>query len=389
MKHPLLPFLLVFVASAASSSTVPSSSASFVVSSGLQNLGNTCYLNAQLQCAFHIPLVRSLVTSALAPATDDSTASTDSAALQAVRRLFLDMEQSVDRPVAPRHLCTTLGIPVLQQQDSQEFWKLLLPALQLPVLTDLYQGAYEDYIVALDGSGREKRREEAFLDLSLDVSTPSVQTSLAQLFGEPELLSCAEGNGWRPEKGADKVDAHKGTLLRSQGLPPILQLHLKRFHFDWMTETTSKINDPLAFPEVLDLSTICEDTKHDDDDDDKLENENVVYDLQAVVIHAGTYGAGHYYAYVRPNVQSDVWYRFNDNVVEEVDLKDVLCDGYGGRLQIDSPSEKKGGFLAKVLRFFQPLQGSSYGYGGSTSNAYVLQYVRRSDIPFLYLCEEE
>jgi hypothetical protein len=32
--------------------------------SGLINLGNTCYLNAQLQCAYHVPLLRELVLSA-------------------------------------------------------------------------------------------------------------------------------------------------------------------------------------------------------------------------------------------------------------------------------------------------------------------------------------
>jgi hypothetical protein len=73
-------------------------------------------------------------------------------------------------PVSPLQLCRILEIPVMEQQDSQEFWKLLLPALQLPSLVDLYQGAYEDYITAVDGSGRERRREEPFLDLSLEVS---------------------------------------------------------------------------------------------------------------------------------------------------------------------------------------------------------------------------
>ena len=37
------------------------SSSPSLVSTGLENLGNTCYVNAQLQCAFHIPLLRKLV----------------------------------------------------------------------------------------------------------------------------------------------------------------------------------------------------------------------------------------------------------------------------------------------------------------------------------------
>lgn len=381
-----------------------------ILSSGLQNLGNTCYLNAQLQCAFHIPAVRQLIVNKknhqnLDPPAEQQPEedkesrepqAAESLALQALRRTFAEMEEyssssstssGGNRPLAPRILCAALGIPVMVQQDSQEFWKLLLPALQLPALTDLYQGAYEDFIVALDGSGRERRREEAFLDLSLDVTAGSVDSALKELFGAPEVLRCSEGNGWRPEKGADKVDAHKGTLLRSQGLSSILQLHLKRFQFDWSTETTSKINSQFTFPVVLDLSLVCEDTKNDAK---SLEDDRVIYDLQAVLVHAGEYGSGHYYAYVRPNVEKDEWYRFNDHIVEQVKLKDVLCDAFGGKCQLDDISgetndnKNSGGcFLVRLRRAFLP-RGASYGHGGAKSNAYVLQYVRRSDIPKLY-----
>ena len=103
------------------------------------------------------------------PAQQQSQPEPESLAIQALRQVFRDM-RSTSGPVAPRILCQVLGIPVLEQQDSQEFWKLLLPALQLPELTDLYQGCFEDYITANDGSKRERRREEPFLDLSLDVS---------------------------------------------------------------------------------------------------------------------------------------------------------------------------------------------------------------------------
>jgi ubiquitin carboxyl-terminal hydrolase 7 len=170
----------VLVASATASSA---SSKSTLISAGLRNLGNTCYLNTQLQCAYHIPKVRRLITSPRrcdppeeTPADDTvrEIPPTDSIGLQALRQVFLEMKRASQSdfpaPVSPSLLCRSLGIPVMEQQDSQEFWKLLLPALQLPPLVDLYQGAYEDYITAVDVSGRERRREEPFLDLSLEVT---------------------------------------------------------------------------------------------------------------------------------------------------------------------------------------------------------------------------
>jgi ubiquitin carboxyl-terminal hydrolase 7 len=175
----ILAATVVWVASAsaaASSSRIRRT----LISTGLRNLGNTCYLNTQLQCAYHIPRVRELITS---PCRQDPSEKnpadvketpTDSIGLQALRQVFLEMERASQSdfatPVSPLQLCRILEIPVMEQQDSQEFWKLLLPALQLPSLVDLYQGAYEDYITAVDGSARERRREEPFLDLSLEVS---------------------------------------------------------------------------------------------------------------------------------------------------------------------------------------------------------------------------
>jgi hypothetical protein len=70
------------------------------------------------------------------------------------------------------------------------------------------------------------------------------------MFTQPEILRVSEGNGWRPSKGAEKVDAYKGASLKRDGLPPLLQLHLKRFKYDYETGETSKINDCCTFPLV-------------------------------------------------------------------------------------------------------------------------------------------
>jgi ubiquitin C-terminal hydrolase len=374
---------IAFPAAAKEFSTPP-----LVPPTGLRNLGNTCYLNAQLQCAYHIPLVRSIISSPPAvlhePQEDElerppQRPPSNAPGLQALRAVFADMAAATQRsPVTPRQLTQTLGISVMEQQDSQEFWKLLLPALDTPPLTDLYQGAWEDYIVAQDGSGREKRREETFLDVSLDITAEgSVPASLAAAFGQAELLRVSEGNGWRPEKGADKVDALKGSLLRAPGLPPILQLHLKRFTYDWQRDVMEKNNQALRFSDALDLSTLCENAH-----DDGVAADDVIYDLQSIVIHMGQFGMGHYYAYVRPDLDQDCWFRCNDDEVEEVSFEEVLTDAIGGRVGGSSPPAKKN-FLQRIAGAFRSSDGS-YGFGGSTSNAYVLQYVKRSEKQRLY-----
>lgn len=116
----------------------------------------------------------------------------ESIGLQVMRQLFREMiaasTSDFSPPVAPVQFCQSLGIPVMEQQDSQEFWKLLLPALECPQLVDLYQGAYEDYITAVDGSGRERRREEPFLDLSLEVTRYAIDSTCRL------MLSCTRAS---------------------------------------------------------------------------------------------------------------------------------------------------------------------------------------------------
>ena len=207
----------------------------------------------------------------------------------------------------------------------------------------------------------------------------------------------ADGNGWRPEKGADKVNAHKGSKLIAAGLPNILQLHLKRFNYDWQTGVMSKLNDRFPFPDTLDLSSICaakeraiENTYDSSTKNDAESFDDRIYDLQSVLIHAGQYGVGHYYAYVRPSVKSNTWYRFNDDVVEEVTFQDVIDDAYGGSSRKNKQSRNIFRRLARA--FGGPADGKKgdggYGYGGSTSSAYVVQYVKRCDIPMLYPDED-
>jgi ubiquitin carboxyl-terminal hydrolase 7 len=376
-----------------------------LLSKGLINLGNTCYLNAQLECAFHIPKVRHLILSPpLVPSSSSPSDDSNSAALLSLQSVFRQMSQISSSATNTRNFCLALGINPYEQQDAQEFWKLLLPELNCGPLTNLYRGEYDTYISALDGSGRERIRREIFMDLSLDVSNfDHVMDSLEDMFTSGEILSVEEGNGWRPERGAEEVvDAIKGNKLKKEGLPNILQLHLMRFRHDWQSGLVSKINDRFVFAKVLDLEKVCNAAKGGDTVDIGNGKDDFLYDLQSVIVHAGEYGSGHYYAYVRPDVRRDEWFRYDDDRVTQVTFQEVQDDAFGGHVLKggsnqhkkttgdDHPKQRRGtlkmGFW-KALWQHSRMRSEDrmhFGWGGRSSSAYMLQYVKRSDISMLY-----
>lgn len=93
----------------------------------------------------------------------------------------------------------------------------------------------------------------------------------------------------------------------------------------------------------------------------------------------------HIDAYVRPDIESNKWYRFNDDAVEEVSIDDVIEDAFGGKSNKQKPKKVQGPFAFVRRLFSRGGNGNDpCGWGGKTSNAYILQYVRRCDIPMLY-----
>jgi hypothetical protein len=98
---------------------------------------------------------------------------------------------------------------------------------------------------------------------------------------------------------------------------------------------------------------------------------------------------GHYYSYVRPDITVNEWYRFDDQVVTPVDYSEVIADAFGGKARkrransFDGahPAKKRKGVFRRIFSFgnFGRDGSGGFGYGGRTSSAYMLQYVRRSD----------
>ncbi|KAJ7985085.1 hypothetical protein DPEC_G00348420 [Dallia pectoralis] len=125
-------------------------------------------------------------------------------------------------------------------------------------------------------------------------------TSVELLMGNNKLLceNCTEYRlkQLRKSSSADKkvekvyTSARKQMLISS--LPPVVTLHLKRFHQAGMN--VRKVNRHVDFPLILDLAPFCSASCKN-----LASGERVLYSLYGIVEHSGSMRCGHYTAYVK------------------------------------------------------------------------------------------
>ncbi|KAL0708078.1 hypothetical protein Bca4012_074504 [Brassica carinata] len=194
----------------------------------------------------------------------------------------------------------------------------------------------------------------ALQNLQLDVKGCKDVYESFDKYVEVERL---EGDNKYHAEGHDLQDAKKGVLFIE--FPPVLQLQLKRFEYDFMRDTMVKINDRYEFPLELDLDR--DNRKYLSPDADKSVRN--LYTLHSVLVHSGGVHGGHYYAFIRPTL-SDQWYKFDDERVTKEDVKRALEEQYGGEEELP---QNNPGFNNPPFKF------TKY------SNAYMLVYIRESE----------
>jgi len=159
------------------------------------------------------------------------------------------------------------------------------------------------------------QRDEAFLDLSVDLDQHSSVTSCLRKFSEQEML--CERNKFHCDKCGGLQEAEKRMKIKR--LPKVLALHLKRFKYFEDQHRLQKLFHRVVYPYHLRLFN----TTDDAEDPDRL------YELYAVVVHigGGPYH-GHYVSIVK--TQDRGWLLFDDEMVEPVD-KSYVRNFFGDR----------------------------------------------------------
>lgn len=347
-------------------------------STGLRNLGNTCYMNCVIQCMLSVPQL-------IAPFADGRYVqfinyksrlgykgefANEFAALV---HAMLRPETKYMAPLGMKRLSGQLrpdSFAGYEQQDCQEFLTFLLDCLhedlnvnghqpkdrelapeeeerreQLSIrvasaiewerylkgdtslIVDLFQGQYLSQLKCLSCQ-RTSTTYNSFSSLSLPIVGNRMLGGHATLKGcfdefvKPEVLDGE--NAWLCPHCKQKRKASK--TLRISRLPPVLIIHLKRFKRS-KNFGMNKLETPVDYPlRHLDLTKYWPQLKQHEFNQkesellahlpDRGQHPPFVYDLRAVTMHQGSLKGGHYTAIAeKPGLG---WFLYDDAVVTPV-----------------------------------------------------------------------
>lgn len=172
---------------------------------------------------------------------------------------------------------------------------------------DLFEGVLTSETKCLSCESAS-RRDETFLDLSIDLEhNASITSCLGQFSAEEQLC---ERNKFHCDNCGGLQEAEKRMMIKK--LPRVLTLHLKRFKYTDDYSSLQKLFYRVAYPFHLRMFYTTEETE----DPDRF------YELYAVVVHIGANAYhGHYVSIVKTEDRG--WMLFDDELVEPVDKQYV------------------------------------------------------------------
>jgi ubiquitin carboxyl-terminal hydrolase 8 len=217
---------------------------------------------------------------------------------------FIDcMHNSISRSIKMK---ISGNVANITDKLAVDCYKLLqnLYETEYSEILDLYYGIYVNQITDIKGEKSLVLKPESYSILDLPIiEGNNVNSSLYDcfnLFVKPDILD--GDNAWFNENTNQKQDVRKNIVFWN--FPNVLVIALKRFSPDGQRKLNVKIDFPI---DNLDLSRYVL----------GYNPKTYVYDLFGICNHVGGTNGGHYSAFVKH--ASNKWIHFNDNIIEIVD----------------------------------------------------------------------
>lgn len=327
---------------------------------GLNNLGNTCFMNSVLQALLHAPPLRNYFLNDRHNSESCRRSSVNQLCLPCdIDAIFCAVFSGDRTPFSPAKFLYSWwqhseNQACYEQQDAHEFFISMLDRIHEKlgranlenkenvdcqcIAHRVFSGILRSDVTCTS-CGFTSSTYDPCVDISLELSTgTSYATDLISKPGKPNkttvsstLAGCLD-LFTRPEKlGPDqklfcencqeKQDAMKQMSIKK--LPLVLCLHIKRFAHSHIQKTSRKIDHHLQFPFSFDMkpyisSSIVKQRFGNrifpfDGDESDISTE---FEIFAVVTHSGMLESGHFVAYLRLKNQ---WYKCDDAWITEVD----------------------------------------------------------------------
>ena len=330
---------------------------------GLQNRGNTCYLNTSIQCLSNLPLLTEYFL------TNSHISDLNNRFYELkgkkINEIILTKEYSKlikalwssNTSIEPKTFHEFIQkcddrFDGYEQQDSQESLSLILDYLheglkyeveinhvgniennldeimvesinnwknnvqnRYSIIAELFFGQFVNKIISLEESNKNQlvsKKFEMFNILNIPIFGKTLYDSMSKYF-EKEILE----SKFLDEKTNTYINAYKQMKLMR--IPKYLIIVLKRYKST--NGSLLKSNNNISFPiEDLDISSYCEGYE-------SMESE---LKLISVGCHRGGLNGGHYFAICKH--KNGNWYKYDDNEVNIFDIKknknNLFKDGY-------------------------------------------------------------
>uniref|UniRef100_A0A671LKZ6 Ubiquitin carboxyl-terminal hydrolase n=1 Tax=Sinocyclocheilus anshuiensis TaxID=1608454 RepID=A0A671LKZ6_9TELE len=321
---------------------------------GLTNLGNTCYMNATVQCLRSVPELK-VALRRYSGALRSSGANAPSQYITAAMRDLYESMDKTSSSIPPIILLQFLHLAFPQfaekgdqgqylQQDASECWVQIMRVLQQKLEPQEPETPLE---IDSDSGAAASTKTKNFIDQYFGVEfettmkctesededpTKGTESQLQlSCFINTEVKYLATGLRLRLQEDITKFSPslkRNAVYIKSSKmsrLPAYLTVQMVRFFYKEKESVNAKVlkeNLKVGAPKETKYEPFCF-------SEDLGSSNSGYYDLQAVLTHQGrSSSSGHYVAWVKR--KEDEWVKFDDDKVSVVTPEDILKLSGGG-----------------------------------------------------------